>query len=81
MTIGFSNRTAELIGFRVHGAAMRLLHALDDGWEPYWRDSVLVPPGKTVRVAFVADTSGRWLIESPFFAQATTGLRHWFETS
>ncbi len=79
VTLGFTNRTQELIGFRLHGQTMRLLHSLDDGWEPYWRDSILVPPGKTFHAAFLANTPGRWLIESPFFDQATAGLRHWFE--
>ncbi len=78
-TISFINHTTELIGFRLHGQAMRLLHALDDGWEPYWRDTVLVPSAKTAHVALVAPYPGRWLIDSPFFDQATTGLRHWFE--
>ncbi len=79
VTLGFSNRSAELTAFRLHGHVMRLLHAMDDGWEPYWRDSVLVPPGVTHHAAFLADNPGRWLIDSPFFEQATSGLRTWFE--
>ena len=79
VTLGFSNKSTELTAFRLHGHAMRLLHAMDDGWEPYWRDSVLVPPGVTHHAAFLADNPGRWLIESPFFEQATAGLRTWFE--
>ena len=79
VTLGFKNASTELAGFRLHGFAMRLLHDLDDGWEPYWRDSVLVPPGVTHHAAFLADRSGRWLIESPFFDQSAAGLRTWFE--
>ncbi len=79
VTLGFKNNSAELAAFRLHGFAMRLLHDLDDGWEPYWRDSVLVPPGATHHAAFLADRPGRWLIESPFFDQAAGGLRAWFE--
>ena len=79
VTLAFRNASPELVSFRVHGFAMRLLHDLDDGWEPYWRDSVLVPPGVTHHAAFLADLPGRWLIESPFFAQAAGGLRGWFE--
>ena len=46
----------------VHGHAMRLLHDLDDGWEPYWRNGVIVPAGKTKHVAFIADAPGKWAI-------------------
>ena len=79
VTLGLSNKSTELTAFRLHGHVMRLLHAMDDGWEPYWRDSVLVPPGATHHTAFLADNPGRWLIESPFFDQAANGLRTWFE--
>ena len=79
VTLAFKNASTELAAFRLHGFAMRLLHDLDDGWEPYWRDSVLVPPGVTHHAAFLADRPGRWLIESPFFDQAAGGLRAWFE--
>ncbi len=79
VTLGFKNASTDLAAFRLHGFAMRLLHDLDDGWEPYWRDSVLVPPGVTHHAAFLADRPGRWLIESPFFDQAAGGLRAWFE--
>ena len=79
VTLAFKNASSELAAFRLHGFAMRLLHDLDDGWEPYWRDSVLVPAGVTHHAAFLADRPGRWLIESPFFDQAAGGLRVWFE--
>ena len=79
VTLAFKNASADLAAFRLHGFAMRLLHDLDDGWEPYWRDSVLVQPGVTHHAAFLADKTGRWLVESPFFDQAAGGLRVWFE--
>ena len=81
VTLALRNASQDLVSFRVHGFALRLLHDLDDGWEPYWRDAVLVPPGATHHAAFVADLPGRWLIESPFFAQAAGGLRGWFEVT
>jgi len=54
--------------------AMRLLHDLDDGWEPYWRDAVLVPEGKTKHAAFVADNPGKWAIEC--LNRRASGDRH-----
>ena len=79
VTLALVNRSPGLTAFRLHGHVMRLLHAKDDGWEPYWRDSVIVPSGGTSHVAFLAGPPGRWLIESPFFAHSTRGMRGWFE--
>jgi FtsP/CotA-like multicopper oxidase with cupredoxin domain len=79
ISFGFINKTSVLQPIHVHGHVMRQLHLLDDGWEPYWRDSVIVPPGKTVRVAFVADNPGRWLVESALPDWSGAGLWGWFE--
>ena len=79
VTLGFINKTGIAQTLHVHGHALRVLHLLDDGWEPYWRDSVIVPPGSTVRVAFLADNPGKWLIESTILDHAMSGLAAWFE--
>ncbi len=79
VSLGFINKTAVAHSLHVHGHAMRVLHLLDDGWEPYWRDAIIIAPGKTARVAFVADNPGKWLIESTIFAHAAAGLQAWFE--
>jgi FtsP/CotA-like multicopper oxidase with cupredoxin domain len=64
VSLGFRNVSAAVLSLHLHGHTMRLLHPLDDGWEPYWRDSLLLPPGKTSRVAFRADHPGKWVIEA-----------------
>jgi FtsP/CotA-like multicopper oxidase with cupredoxin domain len=81
VSLGLVNATPTIQAIRICGHVGRLLHPLDDGWEPYWRDNVLIAPGKTARVAFVADNPGRWPIESanPDFAAA--GLRTFFEVA
>ena len=79
VTLGFLNKTGIAQTIHVHGHPLRVLHLLDDGWEPYWRDSVIVPPGGTVRVAFLADNPGKWLIESTILDHAMSGLAAWFE--
>ena len=48
----------------IHGHSFRLLDRLDDGWKPFWLDTVIVPPAQTVRIAFVADNRGTWPIEN-----------------
>ena len=40
-----------------------LLDALDDGWKPFWLDTILCLPRQTTRVAFVADNPGKWLLD------------------
>lgn len=56
----------------------RLLDRLDDGWKPYWLDTVAVAPATTVRVAFVADGRGRFRIESAAIS-GTAVAEHGFE--
>jgi FtsP/CotA-like multicopper oxidase with cupredoxin domain len=74
-----ANRTALPQTLHLHGHAFRVLHALDDGWDPYWLDTVTVPNGKTARIAFVADNPGRWLIASAVHDRMDQGLYGWFE--
>jgi len=81
VSLGFVNRTKAVHQMRVHGHYMRILHDLDDGWEPYWRNAVLVPPGKTKRVAFIADAPGKWPIEGLMHESRSFGLTTWFEVT
>ena len=59
-----ANKTAVVQAMRLWGHVARLLHSMDDGWEPYWRDTILIQPGRTAHVAFVADNPGKWPLES-----------------
>ena len=79
VTLALVNATAATQTMRFGGHVARLLHALDDGWEPYWRDVFIVPPGRTVRLAFVADNPGKWPIASATPAARAAGLSGWFE--
>ncbi|MGO4871510.1 MAG: multicopper oxidase family protein [Roseiarcus sp.] len=79
VTLGFVNKTAVTQAMRLGGHVARLLHALDDGWEPYWRDTVLVAPGRTVHVAFVADNPGKWPLASAIPEHRAAGVGGWFQ--
>ena len=79
VTLGLINKTTSPQAIRWGGHVARLLHALDDGWEPYWRDSVLLAPGQTAHVAFVADNPGRWPVESAILDCQAAGGRSFFE--
>ena len=79
VTLALVNATGTTQTMRLGGHVARRLHPLDDGWEPYWRDIFLVPPGRTVRLAFVADNPGKWPIASANPAARAAGLSGWFE--
>ncbi|MFN3892652.1 MAG: multicopper oxidase family protein [Beijerinckiaceae bacterium] len=81
VSLGLANRSGAHIVVRLHGHFMRQLHSMDDGWDPYWRDAVVVPAGRTVRVAFVADNPGRWRIGGGILPQALGGQAGYFEVA
>jgi FtsP/CotA-like multicopper oxidase with cupredoxin domain len=74
-----ANKTAVVQAMRLGGHVARLLHSMDDGWEPYWRDTILIQPGRTAHVAFVADNPGKWPIESAIPEHRTAGVGGWFQ--
>jgi FtsP/CotA-like multicopper oxidase with cupredoxin domain len=64
--------------FHLHGHHFRLLDKLDDGWKPYWLDTLAIEPGQTQRIAFAATSPGRWLIESVAADWAAPRLVRWY---
>lgn len=64
--------------FHLHGHPFRLLDKLDDGWKPYWLDTLAIEPGQTQRIAFAASSPGRWLIESVGTDWAAPRLVRWY---
>jgi FtsP/CotA-like multicopper oxidase with cupredoxin domain len=71
------NRMPAPHAIHVHGHPFRWLDRLDDGWKPFWLDTLTVPPGETMRVAFVADNPGRWMIDG--YRPGQLPLSTWFE--
>ncbi|WP_246666709.1 multicopper oxidase family protein [Bradyrhizobium guangdongense] len=64
--------------FHLHGHHFRLLDRLDDGWKPYWLDTLAVEPGQTQRIAFAATYPGRYLIQSFAADWAAPRLVRWY---
>lgn len=78
VVMALDNRGTGAHVVHLRGHHFRLLDRLDDGWKPYWLDTVPVAGRQLVRIAFVADNPGRWLIEN----RALKGLgdsESWFE--
>jgi FtsP/CotA-like multicopper oxidase with cupredoxin domain len=80
-TIALVNKTTAGQQMRVHGHALRILHDLDDGWDPFWRNSVIVPPGRTKHVAFIADNPGERAIEVLPLDVPAADMVTWFAVS
>jgi len=68
------NKTTTPQTMRLEGHVARQLHALDDGWDPYWRDALLIGAGKTLHAAFVADMPGKWPLASASPEKRAKGL-------
>lgn len=58
--ITLTNPTEAPVTVQIAGHPVRLLDAIYDGWQPWWHDTVPVPPKATVRVGFKAQAPGRW---------------------
>lgn len=76
VVMAISNPTATPIAFRLHGHHFRLLDRLDDGWKPFWLDTLMLDKGQTQRIAFLAEYPGRWLMESAAINWAAPKLVH-----
>ncbi|WP_430912072.1 multicopper oxidase family protein [Methylobacterium sp. sgz302541] len=74
VVLAVRNDTSFPQSVHLHGHVFRLLHPLDDGWEPYWLDTFQLLEGRTARIAFLADNPGRWLISSTVMERFDTGL-------
>jgi FtsP/CotA-like multicopper oxidase with cupredoxin domain len=78
VVLALTNRAEIATVFHLHGHHFRLLDRLDDGWKPFWLDTLAIDPGQTQRIAFAADYAGRWLIESVATDWAAPRLVRWY---
>jgi FtsP/CotA-like multicopper oxidase with cupredoxin domain len=77
VTLAIHNVGGEPQVVHVHGHSFRLLDRLDDGWTPYWMDT-LVAGEQTERIGFVADNPGKWLIECRVLERRDSDTAAWF---
>ena len=64
VVLALANRGKLPAVFHLHGHHFRLLDRLDDGWKPFWLDTLAIDGGETQRIAFAAEHAGRWLLEA-----------------
>jgi len=79
VVLACDNRTANAQAVHLHGHHFRLLDRLDDGWKPFWLDTLVAPPKQVWRIAFVADNPGRWAVESRMIGGTETAAAVSFE--
>jgi hypothetical protein len=78
VVLALTNRATIATVFHLHGHHFRLLDRLDDGWKPFWLDTLAIEPGQTQRIAFLAEHAGRYLIESVATDWAAPRLVRWY---
>jgi FtsP/CotA-like multicopper oxidase with cupredoxin domain len=78
VVLALTNRGDLPAVFHLHGHHFRLLDRLDDGWKPFWLDTLAIEAGQTQRIAFAIETAGRWLLESMATDWASPRLVRWF---
>jgi FtsP/CotA-like multicopper oxidase with cupredoxin domain len=78
VVLALTNRAEIPTVFHLHGHHFRLLDRLDDGWKPFWLDTLAIDARQTQRIAFAAEYSGRWLIESMATDWAAPRLVRWY---
>jgi FtsP/CotA-like multicopper oxidase with cupredoxin domain len=78
VVLALSNRGDKPAIFHLHGHHFRLLDRLDDGWKPFWLDTVTVEAGQTQRIAFAASHAGPRLMETMAADWAAPRLLRWY---
>jgi FtsP/CotA-like multicopper oxidase with cupredoxin domain len=78
VVLALTNRAGIPTVFHLHGHHFRLLDRLDDGWKPFWLDTLAIEAGQTQRIAFNAEHAGRWLIQSVATDWAAPLVVRWY---
>lgn len=81
VVLAITNRAATPVTFHLHGHHFRLLDRLDDGWKPFWLDTLLFDAGQTQRIAFLAEHRGAWLMEAMGIDWSAPRRVRWFAVS
>jgi FtsP/CotA-like multicopper oxidase with cupredoxin domain len=78
VVLSLTNRAERTSVFHLHGHHFRHLDRLDDGWKPFWLDTIAIDAGQTQRIAFAAEYAGRWLLEAVESNWSAPRLLRWY---
>jgi len=80
--IRFDNQTVFPHAMHLHGHHFRLLERQNGpAPQPFWWDTLLVQPGETSVVGFVADNPGKWMLHCHMLDHQASGMDAWFEVA
>ncbi|MEO3417237.1 multicopper oxidase family protein [Roseovarius sp. CAU 1744] len=77
--VPISNRTAFHHAMHLHGTHFR--EVLAEGGLGPWRDTLLIDPGTTREVAFVAENPGDWMFHCHMPAHQMSGMMNWIRVT
>ena len=77
--IEFVNTSRQAHPMHLHGHTFKVLSCSRLARPVHWADTVLVMPDERVRIAFVADNPGNWMIHCHILEHQDTGMMAWFE--
>lgn len=77
------NNTAFAHAMHLHGHHFQVIERSGSDVEEGrpWRDTFLIGPDQTTKIAFVADNPGKWLLHCHMLEHAAAGMNTWFEVS
>jgi FtsP/CotA-like multicopper oxidase with cupredoxin domain len=79
VTVGLRNDTQWPHAMHFHGHHFQVIER--DGAatnNDAWKDTVLIEPQKTAKIAFVADNPGKWMIHCHMLEHQAAGMTTWF---
>ncbi len=79
--VALKNETDRFCAVHWHGHPARLLDNMDDGWKPFFIDTVVCAPRSTNRIAFLAETPGRWPVTCQTINAEPRPFVLWFEVN
>lgn len=76
------NDTAFPHAMHTHGHHFQIIsRSTEELTEKTWRDTFLIDPEETTKIAFVADNPGKWLYHCHMLEHAAAGMITWFEVT
>jgi FtsP/CotA-like multicopper oxidase with cupredoxin domain len=81
VVLEFVNESKQPHPMHLHGHTFKVLSASRLRRPEHRADTVLVMPDERVRVAFVADNPGNWMIHCHIVEHQDTGMMAWFEVT
>lgn len=82
IVLATDNQTGWPHGIHLHGHHFQIIE--HNGKAPShvdWRDTFTIDRDETVKIAFVADNSGKWLLHCHMLEHAAAGMNTWFEVA